>query len=243
MGNFKITDEKTSKNEGGYAFNKADRGGRTLNGIAQNFWPKWEGWVKVMAIISRVGENARLINAEVRKDAELQAMISKFYKQNFWDVLKLDQIKDQQLAETVYDFGVNSGTGRAAKFLQQSYNTIQLFKESGLKLLVEDGKVGAATIDAINKEDAKEMHSTYNGYRETFYRSIAKGNQKQFLKSWLSRLHPYNEMKMIQYKLGVVADGIYGEKTKEAIRQFQAKNGLKVDGIPGKNTLEALYKI
>lgn len=235
MADFDITDSKTSKNEGGYANNKADRGKRTLNGIAQNFWPKWEGWSKVMAIISRVGENARLINAEVRKDAELQAMISRFYKQNFWDVLKLDQIKDQQLAETVYDFGVNSGTGRAAKYLQEAVNAL------GGNLKV-DGQIGNQTITQANQIKPLELHTEYNKLRRSFYNSIAKGNQKQFLKSWLSRLHPYNEMKMIQYKLGLVADGIYGDKTKEAIKEFQTKNGLKVDGIPGKNTLEALYK-
>lgn len=35
-------------------------------------------------------------------------------------------------------------------------------------------------------------------------------------------------------------DGIFGAKTKEAVKYFQRKNGLKVDGIVGKNTLKAL---
>ena len=35
-------------------------------------------------------------------------------------------------------------------------------------------------------------------------------------------------------------DGIYGAKTKEAVKYFQRKNGIKVDGIVGNQTLKAL---
>lgn len=35
-------------------------------------------------------------------------------------------------------------------------------------------------------------------------------------------------------------DGVFGSKTKQAVRYFQQKNGLKVDGIVGNNTLKAL---
>ena len=35
-------------------------------------------------------------------------------------------------------------------------------------------------------------------------------------------------------------DGIFGSKTKEAVKYFQRKNGLKVDGIVGNKTLVAL---
>ena len=35
-------------------------------------------------------------------------------------------------------------------------------------------------------------------------------------------------------------DGIYGEKTQSAVKQYQASQGLKVDGITGKNTWSAL---
>ncbi len=35
-------------------------------------------------------------------------------------------------------------------------------------------------------------------------------------------------------------DGIFGSRTREAVKYFQRKNGLKVDGIVGKKTLAAL---
>ena len=40
------------------------------------------------------------------------------------------------------------------------------------------------------------------------------------------------------YKGGV--DGIFGSKTREAVKYFQRRNGLKVDGIVGPATLKAL---
>ena len=41
---------------------------------------------------------------------------------------------------------------------------------------------------------------------------------------------------------GLAVDGIYGKKTKAAVKAFQKANGLVVDGILGKNTWAALTK-
>lgn len=55
-----------------------------------------------------------------------------------------------------------------------------------------------------------------------------------------------SDVKLVQQKLknwgyykGSV-DGIYGPKTKEAVRLFQRRNGLVVDGIVGNKTLSAM---
>ncbi len=46
-----------------------------------------------------------------------------------------------------------------------------------------------------------------------------------------------NEVKTLQEKLNLKADGIFGPLTEEAIKDFQRSNGLEVDGIVGANTL------
>ena len=47
-------------------------------------------------------------------------------------------------------------------------------------------------------------------------------------------------VKQIQHALGLKADGIFGEITKNAVIKFQKENGLNPDGIVGKKTLNAL---
>ena len=49
-----------------------------------------------------------------------------------------------------------------------------------------------------------------------------------------------NEVKVLQEKLNLKADGIFGPLTEEAIKDFQRSNGLEVDGIVGANTLSKL---
>ena len=48
------------------------------------------------------------------------------------------------------------------------------------------------------------------------------------------------QVKQVQTKLGVVADGNFGPKTEAAVRAFQRDHGLVPDGIVGPNTWAAL---
>jgi lysozyme family protein len=179
MASFEIAEAITGRNEGGYANNPSDTGGETYAGIARNHWPKWQGWKYIDEIKTR-WKTSKDINSAIKGSPyPFEVWISDFYKKNFWDVLKLDLVNDQQLANSVYDFGVNSGTSRSAKFLQQS---------AGVK---DDGIIGNQTLHAVNSADRKVIYYDFNKRREAFYKSIAKGNQAQFLKSWLSRLKPY----------------------------------------------------
>lgn len=49
-----------------------------------------------------------------------------------------------------------------------------------------------------------------------------------------------SEVKTLQSKLNLIADGIFGPITEEAVKDFQKKNGLKVDGIVGTSTWDKL---
>ena len=43
-------------------------------------------------------------------------------------------------------------------------------------------------------------------------------------------------VKVLQTKLGVTADGIFGPATEAALKEYQKKHGLLVDGIAGPDT-------
>jgi peptidoglycan hydrolase-like protein with peptidoglycan-binding domain len=49
-----------------------------------------------------------------------------------------------------------------------------------------------------------------------------------------------DDVKALQVKLGITADGIFGLKTKKAVLNIQVKNGLRADGIVGTNTRKIL---
>lgn len=48
------------------------------------------------------------------------------------------------------------------------------------------------------------------------------------------------DVKKLQSKLGLSADGVFGKNTSEAVKNFQTKNGLTPDGVVGPKTWEVI---
>lgn len=183
MANFNEAYGITNKNEGGYAFNPNDHGGETYAGIARKFWGDWSGWRIIDSFKESSGLNG--INAAMKANANMQLLVEAFYKSNFWNPLKLDAINDQQIANAVYDFAVNSGTTKSAKTLQQAV------AKGGVTLAI-DGVIGAETIGHVNDAPPDAILGAFNDIRRSFYEQLATNpGQEQFLHSWLSRIIPY----------------------------------------------------
>jgi lysozyme family protein len=134
MANFDIAYKKTSGNEGGYANVSGDNGGETYCGISRKFWPNWAGWKIVDA-------NKPLKHNQIIKNPTLESLVKGFYKKEFWDKIEGDKIDNQDVADTLYDFGVNAGTGVSIKQIQ---------KVLGLPVT---GKITEDLIEAINNPE------------------------------------------------------------------------------------------
>lgn len=135
MKNFEICVAKVFQDEGGYTNDPADSGGKTNFGITQK-----ETSIDVKTITK---EQAKAI-----------------YKKKYWDALDCDNLP-AGVDYTVFDYGVNSGVGRASK-VYKSFKTLEPLK----------------AIDAINNE------------RQTFLNNLVvrRPKDKKFLKGWTARV-------------------------------------------------------
>lgn len=188
MASFDKAFDLTMGHEGGYANNPKDRGGETYKGIARKYWPKWDGWAILDKITPHTAAN---INKVAGNNTSLQSAIRSFYKKNFWDTINLSGIQDQQLSNNVFDFGVNGGTGRAARFLQISANKVSTCED-----VVVDGSIGPKTTTLVNTLNAKAVYDAYNVLKKAHYDSEIDNNPSQivFKNSWYSRIKPYKEL-------------------------------------------------
>lgn len=134
--------EKTLVNEGGYSFDHLDPGGETYMGISRVFWPNWEGW----PIIDQARGQRRPLSAAI----ELPPMVKSFYRENFWNLIRGDEIAgmSQVVADKVFDVAVNRSRYTAIKYLQDSLN---LLNDNGAiyKDLIIDGRIGHKTLTAL----------------------------------------------------------------------------------------------
>ena len=98
-------------------------------------------------------------------------------KGEFWDKCRADQIDNQDVAEIIVDWCINSGIGKI-KLLQQHLG------------VAVDGKVGPVTLAAINGANQEALHGWVKLTRaQRFINQIAAdGTQMKFFGVWFNRL-------------------------------------------------------
>jgi lysozyme family protein len=150
MADHSLAHKEVMKVEGGYANDPIDNGGETWRGIARKFHPSWLGW----RIIDKVkkanpGFTTALLNRLLGADKELERLELAFYKVEFWDMIKGDQINDQATATMIYDNAVNVGITPAIRMAQQVAFGIE--NETQAKALgVAYGRMDAITLNKLN---------------------------------------------------------------------------------------------
>jgi lysozyme family protein len=161
MADFLPAFEGMIRDEGGYVLHDVpgDRGGMTYAGIARNMNPDWAGWA--------------LIDTKMNVPT---ALIREFYKVRFWDDMKGDQIQNQNIASSIFNFYVN--TGRPAKTLAQLVVNV-----------TPDGLFGSVTLSKLNAIDEEKFVMAYALAKIARYRDIVARNRTQikFLMGWLNR--------------------------------------------------------
>ena len=189
MASFKEAFAETSAIEGGYVDHPDDRGGETYRGIARRFHPAWPGWDRIDA-----ARDDPDFPAVLAGDEALGGMVADFYKQNFWNRLRGNQIPDQAVAMELFDTAVNMGVGRAARFLQEALNMLnrngRSYEEIGVDGFI--GKVTLATLEKLLASDrgAGNLLALMNLLQGMHYIGILRGDttQRAFVRGWLRRV-------------------------------------------------------
>lgn len=175
-------------NEGGY--NPGIDEKETYRGIDRGANPQWNGWPIIDTVKkNNPGLTIGKINLLLSQNVALQQNIEKFYKTNYWDTVKLDQITDQQLANNLFDCSVNQGEGRARRFMQIACNYVIAQQKSPIKTLIIDARIGPATLLAFNTLPAALLNAEINQEREASYRTDA--GYAEWGKVWTKRLITY----------------------------------------------------
>lgn len=143
--------------EGGYVNHPADPGGMTNLGVTKRVWEEWVG--------HEVDEKTmRGLTPEI---------VGPMYKVKYWDKVKGDDLPTG-VDYVVFDAAVNSGPGRAAKWLQACVG------------VEPDGGIGPKTLAAVNAFDANQLIEDYAKRRLSFLMDLQTWDT--FGKGWGRRV-------------------------------------------------------
>lgn len=157
--NFEKCLEKLLTHEGGYVNHPSDPGGMTNLGVTARVWEEWVG--------HPVDEKQmRALTPET---------VAPLYKKKYWDACRADELVSG-VDYCVFDVAVNSGPGRAIKFLQSTVG------------VTADGGFGPATLAAVKKaeEDPVKLIEAYCFIRLEFLKSLK--TYETFGKGWKRRV-------------------------------------------------------
>jgi len=143
--------------EGGFVNHPADPGGMTNLGVTKKVWEEWLG--------HPVDEKAmRALTPEI---------VGPMYKAKYWDKIKGDELP-AGVDYAVFDAAVNSGPGRAAKWLQACVG------------VEPDGGIGPKTLAAVASFDPANLVEDYGKRRLSFLMDLQ--NWDTFGKGWSRRV-------------------------------------------------------
>jgi len=162
MADFSPAYEKMILDEGGYKLHKipGDNGGLTYARISRPANPGWSGWP-----------------ALDRGDEPPAQLVYNFYKERYWDTLRLDEVASQRIAETIFNFGVNAGVKTTARLAQL------------VIAATPDGIFGPRTLAGLNMSDEREFEVNFALAKIKRYAEICNRDrtQSKFLLGWINR--------------------------------------------------------
>ncbi len=172
MSNYDDSLKIVLRTEGGYVNDPDDPGGETYRGVARKMNSQWNGWLVIDSLKKQSGFPANL-----NKNTELQELVKLFYQVNYWNRIKGDQISNQEVATSIFDFAVNAGVSTSSSLAQLVVGSPQ------------DGVIGNQSIAQINAFDPDHFIALFTVVKIARYISIVKKRptSKKYFYGWVCR--------------------------------------------------------
>ena len=149
--------------------------GWTFMGIYQNAHPHWEGWGEVLGALARGGDIEKISRALYGRE-NLRAQVHRFYKEAYWDRMRLDEVASQIKANEMFVFGVNVGIKPAVRAAQTVVG------------VEADGVLGDQMLAAINRFDEARFDKEFDRAELEYYnRLMQKKSEAKDLRQWVEK--------------------------------------------------------
>lgn len=147
MANFNIAYIRTNTFEGFYSNNKNDAGGETLYGISRT---KGAAFPEFWKLVDQFKQQPNF-PGNMAGNQQLITMKTGWYKKNYWDILKGDQLVNQSIANQLYDISVNKGASVAIRFMGKAVGVDGL-KTATKQIIQKINEIDKNSIDWINPD-------------------------------------------------------------------------------------------
>ncbi|EAU00340.1 glycosyl hydrolase 108 family protein [Campylobacter curvus] len=156
--------------------NKTENG-LTYWGIYEGAHPDWKEWFYIRDVLKEQNFDKEKASAILYADERLTNEVYKFYKREFWDKMRGDEIASQHTADEIFIFGVNAGINKAVKLAQRIIST------------KEDGIMGQISLRALNEYDEAKFDKLYDIEEQKYYNAIMESNPKLriYARGWKRR--------------------------------------------------------
>ncbi|WP_026803646.1 putative peptidoglycan-binding domain-containing protein [Aliarcobacter lanthieri] len=158
--------------------------GLTFFGIYQTAHPTLRIWNTINEYLKQEPD-IKKCSKLLANNKELIDFVHTFYKKEFWDKMKLDEVKSQHIANEMFIFGTNVNWKIAIKETQKLIG------------VVADGIIGIKTLNALNSYDEKVFDKEFDEVEIAYYEQIVKNKPhlSNNLKGWTYRaLYVTNEL-------------------------------------------------
>jgi len=130
---------------GGYR--AVSEGLEIYRGIERRFHPSWDGWPIVDALKFAASDEQEL-QSTLSQNKKLGEKVRSWFKQTYWDRFSGDRIRNQEIAEELFESSLELGVGRAVNCLQKALNLLDAGAPEQAPI-VEDGRLGEESLDVL----------------------------------------------------------------------------------------------